>query len=74
MGPRNLLNNNLMHITDWYPTILAAASRHRFSLADAAAENVDGFDQWDAIKEIKATPRKEMVYNIKILPMSGAVR
>merc|ERR1711962_220103 len=50
--------NGLMHITDWYNTLLAAAG------ADELPQN-DGFNQWDAIRTGgQESPRTKMIYNI----------
>ena len=35
-----------MHITDWYPTFMRLAG------SDASREGLDGFDQWDTIRQV----------------------
>ena len=69
---------DLMHITDWYPTLLSAAG------ADPATQRgLDGVDQWAGLRaagrgvappNTGAGARTSLVYNLKILPVSGAVR
>ncbi|CAL4075723.1 unnamed protein product, partial [Meganyctiphanes norvegica] len=50
--------SGLMHITDWYNTLLSAAG------AQHLPQN-DGFNQWDAIRTgTRDSPRTKMIYNI----------
>jgi len=58
--------NGLMHISDWYPTLLHAAG---IKIPDG----LDGINQWKALQGTrKSSPRNEMVYNINPLrPLSG---
>ena len=58
----------LMHISDWYPTLLSAAG-HREPVA-----GLDGVDQWEVIKTGVPTNRTELVYNLKMIPPQGAIR
>ena len=49
-----------MHVTDWFPTLLSAAE------LTPSADDLDGIDQWEALMNAStASPRNEMVYNIK---------
>ena len=59
--------DGLIHAVDIYPTLakLAGAST-------AKCKPLDGVDVWDAIAEGKASPRREIVYNIE--PFRGALR
>ena len=60
--------SELMHITDWYPTLLAAAG---YTLP---LEDLDGVNQWDIIQNGGNSSRTEMVYNMKMVPTAGAIR
>jgi len=65
------VNRNLFYITDWFPTLLAAAGRNVGDLKDLDAEN-----QWPSLLNSSPSPRKEFVYNIRneSCGMSGAIR
>jgi len=52
------VSHELIHITDWLPTLL-----HLAGADDVPAG--DGFNQWDTISQGAASPRTEMVYNIE---------
>ena len=64
------VSNNLVHITDWMPTILSMAGYAGNPSNDLS---LDGIDQWKAIND-HVSVRDEMVYNLKVGPISGAVR
>jgi len=68
MNRSGISSSELMHITDWYPTLLAAAG---YTLP---VEGLDGVNQWDVIKNGGNSSRTEMVYNMKMLPPQGAIR
>jgi len=59
--------NALMHVTDLYPTLLAAAGAKLDQ-----RKPLDGFDQWPAIRENKASPRNEVLLSVEDL--RGSVR
>jgi len=65
-----VVSNNLVHITDWMPTILSMAGYAGNPSNDLS---LDGIDQWKAIND-HVSVRDEMVYNLKVGPISGAVR
>jgi arylsulfatase A-like enzyme len=57
----------LMHIADWYPTLL--------KLGGASLEQklpVDGMDVWSTVAEGKESPRKDVLINAE--PTRGAIR
>ena len=60
-------NNEMMHVVDWYPTLVG--------LAGGTLGNnkpLDGVDVWSTISESKASPCTEIVYNVE--PYRVAVR
>lgn len=61
-------STQLMHITDWYPTLLSAAGN------TLPVRGLDGVDQWEVITNGENSTRTEMVYNMKMLPPQGAIR
>jgi arylsulfatase A-like enzyme len=59
--------DQMMHTVDWYPTLAG--------LANAKLEKnkpLDGMNVWQTVSNGRASPRKEIVYNID--PTGGAVR
>ncbi|XP_076452395.1 arylsulfatase J-like isoform X2 [Babylonia areolata] len=56
---RGTINNELIHVTDWFPTLTGLA---RGSLDGTMS--LDGFDQWDTISQNTPSPRKEILHNI----------
>ncbi|GBP48055.1 Arylsulfatase I [Eumeta japonica] len=59
--------DGLMHITDWLPTLLAAAGKK-------TALNIDGKNQWEAIKNNKESRRNDVVINIDNMENQAAYR
>ncbi|KAL2077265.1 hypothetical protein ACEWY4_026769 [Coilia grayii] len=57
--PRRV-SHELLHITDWYPTLLRIAGGN----LSALASGVDGHDAWGSISEGVASPRREILHNI----------
>lgn len=40
------INNELMHVSDWYPTLVKAAG------GDITGLDLDGFDQWSTLRHV----------------------
>jgi len=62
------VNSGLMHVSDWFPTILALAGHNPVDL------NVDGFDIWKSISDGEPNPRNEILYNIDPLKPKRGIR
>ena len=52
------INNGLMHVSDWFPTLVGLAG------GDASQYTLDGFDIWDSISNDEDSPREEILINI----------
>ncbi|XP_049520772.1 arylsulfatase B-like [Dermacentor silvarum] len=57
--PHRRVSHQLMHITDWLPTLYSAAGGDVTSLGE-----LDGFDMWSALNVGKPSPRTEILLNI----------
>ena len=55
---RGTVNSGLIHISDWFPTILELAGGNTTGL------NLDGFDVWKTIINGEPSPRQEIILNI----------
>ncbi|XP_064099097.1 arylsulfatase B-like [Macrobrachium nipponense] len=51
------VTNQLLHVTDWYSTIL--------NIAGSTTPRVDGLNQWDALAGIASPPRSKMIYTVE---------
>ncbi|XP_077995099.1 arylsulfatase J-like isoform X2 [Glandiceps talaboti] len=51
------INNEMMHVVDWYPTFVKLAGGD-------TDPDMDGMDIWDTISKGDPSPRTEFVYNI----------
>ncbi|KAK9508587.1 hypothetical protein O3M35_006116 [Rhynocoris fuscipes] len=56
---KNRVLNNLMHLSDWLPTLYAAAGGDVVELG-----NIDGINQWNYLNENTSEPRDEILQNI----------
>ncbi|XP_064644583.1 arylsulfatase B-like isoform X1 [Lineus longissimus] len=61
-------SNQLMHVSDWLPTILSAID------ADIKPNNPDGFDMWPTLNHGLESPRKEILHNIDPTDNNAAIR
>lgn len=66
---RGTVSNELFHVTDWLPTVVALAGG-----TTTRNHDLDGHDIWPALMSTGGTPipspRTEMLYNINPLPAS----
>ncbi|XP_077867836.1 arylsulfatase I-like [Saccoglossus kowalevskii] len=61
-------NHELIHITDWFPTLLRLAKTDLHRL-----KPLDGIDQWETISQGKKTNRKEVLLNFLPGNISGNI-
>lgn len=66
---RRRVSRQLMHITDWLPTLFAAAGGSPSGLG-----YVDGYNMWGTLSRGWRSPRKELLLNIDPVTGSGALR
>ena len=50
---------DLMHVTDWLPTLYTLAGGSASKL-----RNVDGYNVWDTLSSGKSSPRQELLHNV----------
>ncbi|KAH7965854.1 hypothetical protein HPB49_011478 [Dermacentor silvarum] len=73
---RRRVSSQLMHITDWLPTVQVTQSQRSLSGGDAAKiAELDGYDMWRPLSYGLPSPRTELLYNYDYtFPMSSALR
>ena len=59
---------DLMHLSDWLPTLYRRAG------GDISKLDTDGYDMWPTLSEGTASPRQELVHNIDPVTWTSAVR
>ncbi|XP_070556162.1 arylsulfatase B-like [Ptychodera flava] len=59
------VNNEMIHVVDWYPTLLELVGGKPDS-------DMDGINVWNTLVKGDPSPRKEFVYNIDEVEPSGA--
>lgn len=63
------VSNELIHITDWLPTLYSAAGGDLNDLGD-----IDGTDQWCLLSEGRGSGRDKLLLNIdEVLRTEGAI-
>jgi len=77
------VNNELIHVVDWVPTLLSAV-KNQLSIEDQVkvdeflSEERDGIDQWAMLKGLEKGKRSEILYNIDPVfdknGLNGAIR
>lgn len=56
---RQIVSHQLIHISDWLPTLFHAAGGD-----SSALENIDGMNMWDVLSENTPSKRMEILHNI----------
>ncbi|CAN7940933.1 unnamed protein product, partial [Ixodes hexagonus] len=69
LGKNSRVSNQLMHISDWLPTLYAAAGGDTSTLGP-----LDGVDMWHSLYHGSASPRKELLLNIDLRLNMTALR
>ncbi|KAL1116092.1 hypothetical protein AAG570_005587 [Ranatra chinensis] len=66
---RRKVLNNMMHISDWLPTLYTAAGGEIENLGA-----IDGLNQWDYLNGSPCQPRREILHNIDSIFGYSAIR
>jgi len=64
---KGYINTQLIHVTDWFPTIVNLAG-------GTTGLNLDGFDQWSTISQNTSSSRTELLHNIDPIAKNAAIR
>ena len=63
IATKNATSHKLIHVSDWYPTLLSAAQCPMIN----DPQPLDGVDQWKTISENAKTTSTEILYNIDLM-------
>lgn len=67
---KSRVSRQLMHVTDWLPTLLTAVGGQSLDLGD-----IDGLDQWQSLKDESVNAvRQGLLYNIDPIFDNAAIR
>ncbi|XP_061182937.1 arylsulfatase B-like [Saccostrea echinata] len=66
---KGYVSNQMIHVTDWLPTLYTAAGGHAGDL-----KNLYGVDQWQVLQTNGKPVRNELLHNIDPLDKTGAIR
>lgn len=67
--PAGTVSHQLMHSTDWLPTIC-----HVAGVSTNGTQPLDGFNQWDTLRGQDASPRTFIAHNVPPTGLQGAFR
>ncbi|XP_038060730.1 arylsulfatase B-like [Patiria miniata] len=62
---RGTTNRELIHVSDWFPTLVAGIAR-----GSVAGMPLDGYDVWETISHGTPSPRTEILHNIDPLDVA----
>lgn len=57
---RGRINKELMHVTDWLPTLVKGVAGGNLSMP----HKLDGFNQWQSIRAFRPSPRKVILHEL----------
>ncbi|XP_077534706.1 arylsulfatase J-like [Haemaphysalis longicornis] len=70
LNKKRRVYKQLMHITDWLPTLYRAAGGY----PDKLGGHLDGIDMWRHLSQDLPSPRTQMLYNIDPVEKTAALR
>ncbi|CRL00636.1 CLUMA_CG013896, isoform A [Clunio marinus] len=68
LNSREIISEQMIHISDWLPTLYHAAGGDASILRD-----IDGINMWDVLSENLQSPRSEILHNIDNIWGSSAI-
>ena len=69
LASKGRVSMDLMHVTDWLPTLYEVAGGDSSKL-----HNLDGYNMWDTLSKGKDSPRLELLHNIHTNGGAAAMR